>query len=138
VSWEVRVICDGRLALSNCRLIMVDPHSNAPTTPKIISSVTTYSIMAVSLRRIRVFMMLHNRWRSVRLSRSSAIETSGKSLGIYSSLMRNFDRESRPAGVALAARIICSMSGKFPSSGAGSVTGGWKGSMASSESPSSI
>ena len=50
----------------------------------------------------------------------------------------NFVSESRPVGVLLAARIICSISGRFPSSGVGSSTGFEKPSIASSDNASSI
>ena len=36
-------------------------HSSAPTTPRTTGSVTTYSMMAVSFRRMSIFMMLHSR-----------------------------------------------------------------------------
>lgn len=81
-------------------------------------------------------MMLHSRCRSGRLSRSSATSTSGINFDMYSSRMMNLDSASRPACVMLAARTICLISGRFPSSGGGSIIG-LKLSRASSDSASS-
>lgn len=83
------------------------------------------------------FIILHNRCRSGRLSRSSASLTSGRSLRRYSSRTKNLVSESRP-GPMLACRIRCSISARLPSSGAGRIMGLEKlESRASSERESS-
>lgn len=66
-------------------------------------------------------MMLQRRCRSSISSRSSAISTRGSSFGMYklSPAMMNLTSASRPAAVALAARMIFSMSMRLPSSGSG-------------------
>lgn len=118
---KIRVICfelAGALPYELVRL-----HSNAPTTPSTTSSVTTNSMIAESLSRMSIFMILHNRCRSDTLSRSSAISTRGISLGMYLSLSTNFANASRPGCVVFAARMWFSISARLLSSGLGSIMG---------------
>jgi len=63
--------------------------------------------------------------------------TKGINFRIYSSVITNFDNESRPCCVDDTARIIRSISSRFESSGFGSIRGLAKLSMASSDRASS-